>query len=88
MHFVLGTLIGHLPGVISILIFHRHFAQAIRSPNAANIILLAVVIVGLTLATLWLQRRVGKKAASPGAASLQESLDIECEPQPTKQEPV
>jgi ABC-type Fe3+ transport system permease subunit len=53
--------IGHLPGTISILIFQRQLEQAIESPNATNIALLAAVVVALTLASLWLQRRVGNK---------------------------
>jgi uncharacterized membrane protein YdjX (TVP38/TMEM64 family) len=59
--FVLGMFIGHLPGTISILIFQRQLEQAIESPNATNIALLAAVVVALTLASLWLQRRVGNK---------------------------
>jgi phospholipase D1/2 len=65
--FILGTLIGHLPGVVSIVIFQHQLQRAIRSPDPANITLLVVVIAGLTLGTLWLQRRVGKKAAARSA---------------------
>ena len=85
-HFIIGTLIGHLPGVISILIFQRQLAQAIRSPDATNITLLAIVLIGLTAATLWLQRRVGKKTARLGAAPSQESLTVHCGSQAAKQE--
>jgi uncharacterized membrane protein YdjX (TVP38/TMEM64 family) len=87
-HFTIGTLIGHLPGVISILLFHRQLAQAIRSPDATNMSLLAIVVVGLTLATLWLQRRAGKKAVLREVAPSQESLTVNCEPQAAKQEQV
>jgi uncharacterized membrane protein YdjX (TVP38/TMEM64 family) len=56
--FVFGTLIGHLPGVVSILIFQKQLDRAIRSPDPMNIALLVLVIAGLTLATFWLQRRI------------------------------
>jgi uncharacterized membrane protein YdjX (TVP38/TMEM64 family) len=60
--FILGTLIGHLPGTVSILLFQNQLARAIRSPDPLNIAMLAVVIAAITAATLWLQQRIGKKA--------------------------
>ncbi len=62
--FTLGTLIGHLPGVISIIIFQGQLERAMRSPGPLNITLLVVVIAGVTLGTLWLQRQMGKRAAA------------------------
>jgi uncharacterized membrane protein YdjX (TVP38/TMEM64 family) len=59
--FILGTFIGHLPGTVSIVIFENQLTRAIRSPDPMNIVLLAVVIAGLTTATLWLHRRVAAK---------------------------
>lgn len=60
--FILGTLIGHLPGVVSIVIFQNQLARAIRSPNPLNVTLLVVVIAALTMAMLWLQRRIAQGA--------------------------
>jgi phospholipase D1/2 len=59
--FLLGTFIGHLPGTISIVIFENQLTRAIRSPEPTNIALLVIVIAGLTMASLWLHRRVAAK---------------------------
>jgi uncharacterized membrane protein YdjX (TVP38/TMEM64 family) len=70
--FILGTVIGHLPGVVSIVVFQNQLERAIRSPDPMNIALLIVVIAALSLATLWLQRRIGKKAGlQPARAARQ-----------------
>jgi phospholipase D1/2 len=62
--FVIGTFIGHLPGTLSIIIFENQLTRAIRSPNPMNIALLVVVVAGLTVATLWLHRRVAQRTRS------------------------
>ncbi|HEX2227074.1 MAG TPA: VTT domain-containing protein [Candidatus Binatia bacterium] len=61
--FTMGTLIGQLPGVASIVIFQNQLERAIRSPDAANLTLLVLVITGLTMATFWLQRRIRRQSA-------------------------
>ena len=61
--FTLGTLIGHLPGVVSIIIFENQLERAVRSPDPMNITLLVIVIACLTMATLWLQWRIGQHRA-------------------------
>jgi uncharacterized membrane protein YdjX (TVP38/TMEM64 family) len=61
--FVLGTLIGQLPGAVSIVLLERQLMQAIKSPDVTNMTLLGLVIIALTLATVWLQRWIANKDA-------------------------
>jgi uncharacterized membrane protein YdjX (TVP38/TMEM64 family) len=59
--FIVGTLIGQLPGVVSIVVFQKQLERAIRSPDALNVTLLVIVITALTTATFWLQRRIRRR---------------------------
>jgi uncharacterized membrane protein YdjX (TVP38/TMEM64 family) len=59
--FILGTLIGHLPGAVSVIVFHSQLRRVLRSPNAVNVTVLALVVAALSAAVLWAQAQIRKK---------------------------
>jgi phospholipase D1/2 len=60
--YLLGTLIGMLPGIALTVTFVHNLAQAIRNPSPGTIAVLAVVAVLLVGAAMGLQRVLGNKA--------------------------
>jgi uncharacterized membrane protein YdjX (TVP38/TMEM64 family) len=59
--FIVGTLIGHLPGAVSVIVFHSQLRRVLRSPNAVNIAVLALVVAALSVAVLWVQAQIRKR---------------------------
>ncbi len=60
--YMIGTLIGMLPGIALTVTFVHNLAQAIRNPSPGTIAVLAMVAVLLVGAALGLQRVLGNKA--------------------------
>lgn len=60
--YMLGTLIGMLPGIALTVTFVHNLAQVIRNPSPGTIAVLAVVAVLLVGAAMGLQRVLGNKA--------------------------
>jgi uncharacterized membrane protein YdjX (TVP38/TMEM64 family) len=58
--FVLGTLLGMLPGLLVMTLFGDRLESAIRDPKAENFIILALLVGALVLVTAWLSRRFVK----------------------------
>lgn len=55
-HFVLGTVIGMIPGTIAFIVFVEQILRAIREPGSTTV-LLAAIALGLVAAGLWALRR-------------------------------
>lgn len=60
--YIIGTMIGMLPGIALTVTFVHNLAQAIRNPSPGTIMVLAVVAVLLVGAAMGLQRLLGNKA--------------------------
>jgi phosphatidylserine/phosphatidylglycerophosphate/cardiolipin synthase-like enzyme/uncharacterized membrane protein YdjX (TVP38/TMEM64 family) len=56
--FMLGNLLGLLPGVLGLTFFADRLGQAVRSPRAANLALLAILVLAFLGGLAWLRRRV------------------------------
>ena len=67
-HFLLGTLIGMLPGILAISLFTDRVLAAVRQPSALTLAALAAVLagigVGIYALRTWLARRRSPDAAS------------------------
>ena len=61
--FMLGNLIGVLPGVLTLTLFADRLSSTLRHPHARNVILLAVLAALLFLVMWWLRRRLARRAA-------------------------
>lgn len=59
--FVLGTLLGISPGVVAITVFEYQLENVIREPEPFSVALLAVILLLIAGAAVWLRRRVGAK---------------------------
>jgi uncharacterized membrane protein YdjX (TVP38/TMEM64 family) len=59
-HYILGTLIGLLPGILLINLFVYQVADAIRNPGAGSIAILAALVVISVLGILLARRKLGK----------------------------
>ena len=59
--YMIGTLIGMLPGIALTVTFVHNLAQAIRNPSPGTIAMLAMVVVLLVGAAMGLQRVLGNK---------------------------
>jgi phosphatidylserine/phosphatidylglycerophosphate/cardiolipin synthase-like enzyme/uncharacterized membrane protein YdjX (TVP38/TMEM64 family) len=60
-HFVIGTALGLLPGLVAITLFVDRVAESLRHPQPANFILLGAVTAVLALSAWLLQRLLRKR---------------------------
>jgi len=62
--FMLGTLIGLLPGLAAIALFADSLVHSIRNPDVGGFAWLATVVLGIVLATLWVRKLLQRRQAS------------------------
>jgi uncharacterized membrane protein YdjX (TVP38/TMEM64 family) len=55
-HFLLGTLLGMIPGTLAMIVFIDQIVRAIREPGPSTA-MLAAITIGLILAGLWAMRK-------------------------------
>jgi uncharacterized membrane protein YdjX (TVP38/TMEM64 family) len=73
--FILGTLLGMLPGLVVMTFFGDRLQSAIRDPKVESFMILVALVVVLVLVIAWLRRRFGKPdtcAAAPSAPDEEE----------------
>jgi len=59
--YLIGNLIGLLPGVLALTAFADRIAATVRQPHARNLIVLGVVAGALGAALWWLKRRIARR---------------------------
>ncbi len=59
--FMLGSLIGKLPGAVAITLFTDRLAAVLLDPRPRNLLLLVGVVVPALLAAAWLRRRLKRR---------------------------
>ncbi len=64
--YLLGTLIGVVPGIVVLALFEEWLEKAIRDPSPANVAMLVVFAIIATLAALWAIRNLGRRAREKG----------------------
>jgi phospholipase D1/2 len=64
--FALGTVIGMAPGTVSLCVFQAQLLEAVRHPDAKNLVLLAVVAAGIAGSLAWLRGRLRAKRRTSG----------------------
>lgn len=60
--YVLGTLIGLLPGTVALTAFGHRIRAIVERPTVVNVALLVVVVLAWTGLSLWLQRLVSRRS--------------------------
>jgi phospholipase D1/2 len=55
--YILGSLLGLLPGILITNLFAHQFTSAIRNPGIGAVLVLAVLIIITIVGTVWLKRR-------------------------------
>jgi phosphatidylserine/phosphatidylglycerophosphate/cardiolipin synthase-like enzyme/uncharacterized membrane protein YdjX (TVP38/TMEM64 family) len=61
-HFLIGTLIGELPGLLGIAFFVNQISEAVRHPGAGSFFALAVAAIAIVLGVFVLRRWLGGEA--------------------------
>jgi uncharacterized membrane protein YdjX (TVP38/TMEM64 family) len=56
--YVIGTMIGMAPGIAAISVFESRVEAVIRRPDPGNLVVLALITVGLAAGLIWLHRRL------------------------------
>ncbi len=86
--YLLGTLIGMLPGIVLTVVFSHNLAEAIRHPSMQTVLILVGVTAALMLMAFGLQKllkpREGKKKTKPAAKSGDRSSGKSATDQPRK----
>ena len=59
--YLIGNLIGMLPGVLALTLFADRIAATVRRPHAANLIALALMAGAIAAALWWLKRRIARR---------------------------
>jgi phospholipase D1/2 len=59
--YLIGNLIGLLPGVLALTVFADRIGATVRQPHAQNLIVLAVVAGAIGAALWWLKRRIARR---------------------------
>jgi phospholipase D1/2 len=69
--FALGTVIGMAPGTVSLCVFQAQLLEAVRHPDAKNLVILAAVAAGIAGSLAWLRGRLRAKrrTSDPPAVS-------------------
>jgi uncharacterized membrane protein YdjX (TVP38/TMEM64 family) len=55
--YILGSLLGLLPGILITNLFAHQFTSAIRDPGIGAFLVLAALIIITIVGTVWLKRR-------------------------------
>jgi uncharacterized membrane protein YdjX (TVP38/TMEM64 family) len=63
--FALGTLIGLMPGILALAIFHSRLVETLRRPDVANLLLLVLVSAALVGVLAWLRSLLRARGSSP-----------------------
>jgi phospholipase D1/2 len=61
--FVIGTLLGMLPGIVMTVTFVHHLAEAVRRPSAGTVAVLVAVVAVIIAAALGLRRVLRRREA-------------------------
>ena len=56
-HYLLGTLIGVVPGVLALALLENRLERTVRDPNLVNVGILFAIGVAIVLAGLWVARQ-------------------------------
>lgn len=64
-HFLIGTAVGMLPGILAVTVFTGRVLQVLKSPTWTNVLVAAAVAVVLGIGLWWMRRRI--KARVPGS---------------------
>jgi uncharacterized membrane protein YdjX (TVP38/TMEM64 family) len=56
--YLVGSLLGLVPGIVVTNLFARQFESAIRNPGIGTFLILAALIVVSVIGTIWLKRRL------------------------------
>jgi phospholipase D1/2 len=78
--FILGTLLGMLPGLVVMTLFGDRLQSAIQDPKVQSFMILMALVVVLVLVMAWLRRRFGKPdacAATPSAPDEEERARLQ-----------
>lgn len=63
--FVIGTVLGVLPGKVLIIVLVNQVQRTLREPGPASFLVLAAVVAALALAAVGLQRWLARRAPTP-----------------------
>jgi uncharacterized membrane protein YdjX (TVP38/TMEM64 family) len=61
--FMLGNLIGLLPGILGLTLFADRLAETLRNPRPWNLLVLAGVVIVVLAALAWVRKRLARIAA-------------------------
>jgi phosphatidylserine/phosphatidylglycerophosphate/cardiolipin synthase-like enzyme/uncharacterized membrane protein YdjX (TVP38/TMEM64 family) len=67
-HYVLGSLVGHLPGVVTATVFGDQLMRALDDPSTVSYLLVAVVLVLVVVGMALVRRGFRSPRGAPGAA--------------------
>ena len=68
-HYILGTLVGTVPGILLLALFENQLERAILDPSLANIAVLSVIGTFMLVAAFWSIRRLTIRLRSVGPSS-------------------
>jgi phospholipase D1/2 len=68
--FALGTVIGMAPGTVSLCVFQAQLLEAVRHPDAKNLVILAAVAAGIAGSLAWLRGRLRAKRQTSDSPSV------------------
>jgi len=63
--YLIGTLLGMLPGITMTVAFVHHLAEAIRNPSAGTVAILGAVALSIIALAMGLQRLLKRKEDRP-----------------------
>jgi phosphatidylserine/phosphatidylglycerophosphate/cardiolipin synthase-like enzyme/uncharacterized membrane protein YdjX (TVP38/TMEM64 family) len=63
--FIVGNVLGLLPGILGLTIFANRLGSTIRNPHPANVLALAAVVGGIIAVLAWLRRRLARAMRRP-----------------------
>jgi phospholipase D1/2 len=58
--YMLGNAIGVLPGILALTLFANRLASTLHHPHGTNLVIFAVVALGLTAILTWIRRRLSR----------------------------
>jgi len=68
-HFMLGTFLGMLPGVLAATVFGDQLEAALRDPARINYWVVAGVLIGFAVLTLAVRKWLARQAQAPASSA-------------------